>query len=351
MSASRKTIRNIYLYDPLDRLMSVQSTQRFYNGTRIATVIQGERETCFFEHSALPLAKLQLPDTINILATDQQTSVLSGVSSDVCRTHAYTPFGYRHPENKFSNLLGFNGELPDVTTGHYMLGQGRRAFNSVLMRFNSPDTLSPFGKGGINAYAYCGNDPVNWEDKSGKFRGRIKYLLSPASSTRLRPTRSSNVYLNEQRVGVEVSRTSSIVQAYGETTPLRARDTNIGLIVGRSQPSRPSVLGSGTGSLSTEAALESLPPRYVPGVTRISSREALVNTYTSPVHHFTSFDSRDLYSGLAVPFREQQSQPWHFFYLNTYESPIYFNERGAPFGYAEIVAVRAMRTDIRRNSF
>jgi hypothetical protein len=35
------------------------------------------------------------------------------------------------------------------------------------MRFHSPDRLSPFGKGGVNAYAYCGGSPVNRTDPSG----------------------------------------------------------------------------------------------------------------------------------------------------------------------------------------
>ncbi|MDB5994231.1 MAG: hypothetical protein JWP42_1367, partial [Pseudomonas sp.] len=33
--------------------------------------------------------------------------------------------------------------------------------------FNSPDSWSPFGKGGLNAYAYCSGDPVNSSDSSG----------------------------------------------------------------------------------------------------------------------------------------------------------------------------------------
>jgi hypothetical protein len=36
------------------------------------------------------------------------------------------------------------------------------------MRFLSPDQLSPFGWGGLNAYAYCAGDPVNHSDPSGK---------------------------------------------------------------------------------------------------------------------------------------------------------------------------------------
>jgi len=35
------------------------------------------------------------------------------------------------------------------------------------MRFTSPDGLSPFGKGGRNAYAYCEADPMNNVDPSG----------------------------------------------------------------------------------------------------------------------------------------------------------------------------------------
>ncbi|MFA1026632.1 MULTISPECIES: RHS repeat-associated core domain-containing protein [Pseudomonas syringae group] len=48
------------------------------------------------------------------------------------------------------------------------MGNGYRAYNPVLMRFNSPDSLSPFGKGGLNAYAYCAGDPVNRSDPDGR---------------------------------------------------------------------------------------------------------------------------------------------------------------------------------------
>jgi len=37
----------------------------------------------------------------------------------------------------------------------------------LLMRFNSPDKLSPFGEGGLNTYSYCQGDPVNRVDPSG----------------------------------------------------------------------------------------------------------------------------------------------------------------------------------------
>jgi RHS repeat-associated protein len=43
-------------------------------------------------------------------------------------------------------LPGFNGNRADPVSGSY-LGNGYRAYNPVLMRFNCPDSLSPFGAG------------------------------------------------------------------------------------------------------------------------------------------------------------------------------------------------------------
>ena len=177
MNIQHKSIANRYLYDPLDRLTGNHSGQCFYNGTRIATEIHNNRKICFFEHEAMPLAEFQLGETVTLLATDQQTSVLNSVSPELGLPQSYSPYGYRPTTNGLLNLLGFNGEHPDPITGHYLLGQGYRAFNPVLMRFNSPDELSPFDRGGINSYTYCLNDPVNRKDTNGHFS--ISSLFKP----------------------------------------------------------------------------------------------------------------------------------------------------------------------------
>jgi RHS repeat-associated protein len=64
-------------------------------------------------------------------------------------------------------LLGFNGEWQDSVPGGYHLGKGYRMYNPALRRFTSPDSLSPFGAGGINSYSYCAGDPINHTDPSG----------------------------------------------------------------------------------------------------------------------------------------------------------------------------------------
>nr|WP_314483549.1 RHS repeat-associated core domain-containing protein [uncultured Pseudomonas sp.] len=78
----------------------------------------------------------------------------------------YSPYGHRLGS---LNLLGFNGERLDSRLGSYFLGNGYRLFSPVLMRFNVADSMSPFGGGGLNSYAYCSGDPIKFRDPSGHF--------------------------------------------------------------------------------------------------------------------------------------------------------------------------------------
>jgi RHS repeat-associated protein len=82
--------------------------------------------------------------------------------------------------------IAFGGQMVDRLTGCYHLGNGRRTYNPVLMRFHSADSLSPFSDGGLNAYAYCNGDPINRVDPSGAYpvtsaRNRVD-VISPAIS-------------------------------------------------------------------------------------------------------------------------------------------------------------------------
>ncbi|MDR0277931.1 MAG: RHS repeat-associated core domain-containing protein [Paucimonas sp.] len=67
-----------------------------------------------------------------------------------------------------SARAGFNGQLREHPQGWYHLGHGRRIYSPQLMRFHCADPLSPFDAGGLNAYAYCQGDPLNFTDPTGR---------------------------------------------------------------------------------------------------------------------------------------------------------------------------------------
>lgn len=99
----------------------------------------------------------------SLLSINQQASTLHGAGSS---PRTYTPYGYL--ASKDGPLICFTGQLRDITHGLYHLGNGHRVYQPQLMRFLSPDRLSPFGLGGMNAYAYCNGDPITRTDPSGR---------------------------------------------------------------------------------------------------------------------------------------------------------------------------------------
>lgn len=176
MESTLPILRCRYSYDPLDRLISqlqpdAPAHQRFYCKSRLATEIQGAVGYSIAQHEDLLLAQQQSQGDAretSLLATDLQRSVLNLLKTNNQRQPiAYSPYGHRTAESGLTSLFGFNGERRDPVTGHYLLGNGYRAFNPILMRFNSPDSMSPFGEAGLNYYSYCKGDPINSSDPSG----------------------------------------------------------------------------------------------------------------------------------------------------------------------------------------
>jgi RHS repeat-associated protein len=163
------TILSRYTHDPLDRLASCAPlaeamARRFYKAGQLVTEIQGAEQRTYLRADSQILAQNNQSASA-LLATDRQNSVLHAEDTAI----AYSPYGHREAVARLPGLPGFNGEQPDWVTGHYLLGNGYRAYNPTLMRFNSPDSLSPFGEGGLNRYAYCVGDPVNRSDPTGHF--------------------------------------------------------------------------------------------------------------------------------------------------------------------------------------
>lgn len=99
-------------------------------------------------------------------------------------TKAYCVYG--HASAAPLHPLAFKAEYFDTAIDGYMLGQGYRIYCPTLMRFRSEDNCSPFGRGGVNAYAYCTGDPVNrtdpdgHADMTGLFLKKIRFPPAPS---------------------------------------------------------------------------------------------------------------------------------------------------------------------------
>lgn len=140
--------------------------------------------------SAIPHGSLKITTSTTLLGCDQQNSIVRTLTPIEKTVTTYSAYGY----SGRVNLLAFNGELKHKLTGHYSLGNGHRQFNPFLMRFNTPDFQSPFREGGINCYAYCLDDPINYQDPSGNTAitttmtvlravGRFKKSILPKKSS------------------------------------------------------------------------------------------------------------------------------------------------------------------------
>ncbi|WP_205300629.1 RHS repeat-associated core domain-containing protein [Pantoea sp. Ap-967] len=143
----------------------------FYQADKIFSLNRDELTQTIFRTPDFPLGEVQHGGSHHalFLACDGNGSVLSFVGTLPRQAFSYSTFGHTH-RSAPTSLLGFNGEFADPFTFNYPLGNGYRAYCPSLMRFNSPDALSPFEHGGLNSYAYVQNDPVNSIDPTGHFR-------------------------------------------------------------------------------------------------------------------------------------------------------------------------------------
>ncbi|MBI6918683.1 MULTISPECIES: RHS repeat-associated core domain-containing protein [Pseudomonas] len=110
----------------------------------------------------IPMAQFEPTQAISLLKVDNNNSVLSTPAS----WNKYTPYGYLKQDQNAA-FLAFNGQMLDTATEAYALGNGYRLYNPALLRFHSPDDLSPFDRGGLNCYAYCEGDSINNIDPDG----------------------------------------------------------------------------------------------------------------------------------------------------------------------------------------
>jgi len=180
--------------------MSTQTLKLFYKGSKLSTVHSGSVHCSVVSGNNQNLCETNSQTTqTQLLATDAQASTVTTHAGSQTAI-AYSPYGDDSLPAAHQILSRFTGQTWLPSAIGYLLGNGHRLFNPGLMRFHSADSLSPFGKGGINAYAYCSNDPVNRSDPSGRYASFFKWLKGGYSYQKLSPklyTPNSGLSANE----------------------------------------------------------------------------------------------------------------------------------------------------------
>lgn len=146
-----------------DQRLAPQRSLHFYKSENLTTEIAAQGNRRLLWANDMALAQLDQAPSAKMLRVDLANSVI-GVGS---WPMAYSAYGYLATD-RLEALLGFTGQRYDRVTQGNPLGAGRRFYSPGLMRLCIEDPTSPFGKGGLHPYAYCGGDPINRDDPTGE---------------------------------------------------------------------------------------------------------------------------------------------------------------------------------------
>ncbi|MEN4170895.1 hypothetical protein FOT43_22315 [Serratia marcescens] len=163
-----------YHYDAAERLARRNKDRYYHNGSRRVTIMNDDGTTTRLMPGPDGNVAQSVNSRVCLVGTDGHGTVLSKSSQDGGKTFCYTPGGEHAAKPDEEGLPGYNGEAEDRVSGGYLMGENR-LYRPDLHRFTSPDSLSPFGAGGINPYCYCDGDPLNYTDPTGHFK--VGHLL------------------------------------------------------------------------------------------------------------------------------------------------------------------------------
>lgn len=160
-----------FAYDATDRLILSQrgaepNTARYYRNKNLYGLKHADETMTQLYGEQMPLAVFNRSTGTTLLGVSSERTPVCTQSLNMQPASVYSPFGQR--DNAARQLVGFKGQMSEAQSNWQFLGAGHRVYNPTSMRFHSPDRLSPFASGGLNPYAYCTGDPINFVDPTGR---------------------------------------------------------------------------------------------------------------------------------------------------------------------------------------
>ena len=238
-TASLPDALQTFEYDALGRLNRESGISLFYNGNILVNQKNDNKTARIIYGPSGAIVQVDSNNTVWLTAADLNGSILSADNpgNAVQRYEmTYGPYGQQTTqEGQSPVILGYNGERKSKLLEGYQLGNGYRLYKPSLRRFTSPDSMSPFGKGGINPYAYCEDDPLNNTDPTGHFG--LFFLLN-------------YIALDEAAIGAEAGVQAAAVRTAGGS----ARDAELELsdqFMTRSKVKKGEILFKGTSNRDT----------------------------------------------------------------------------------------------------
>ncbi|EDO1767234.1 RHS repeat-associated core domain-containing protein [Salmonella enterica] len=291
-----------YSYDAHNRMVSLptndgQTQYRLYSGQSLCGIQNADGSNVRFIQEAGQHVARETEKRVGLYDTDRKGTVRACSENGSGITGSrYTPFG----AGGGAFRAGFNGEATDDFSGLYHLGNGYRPYSPTLMRFIAPDSMSPFGAGGINVYAYCAGEPINHSDPSGhiSWQGWLGIGLGTAG-----------LALTAVMAGVAIAAAGGVIAAVSSASMTSLAVGGLGLvsdvtaIVGGAtedvSPRASSVLGwvsLGTGLAGLGAGLGSILPHICRRASTLPPSILLKSSH--PWH--LRFNDFDLYKSINV---------------------------------------------------
>ncbi len=145
----------VYDYDAIGKICGFFYSQNGGNATYYKYIRNAQGDVTYIVNNSENIVAAYTYDTWGKLV-----SIKNGSGTDI--TNNTTSIGYINP-------IRYRGYYYDNETGFYYLQS--RYYDPTMGRFINADSQLNINDGplGCNLFAYCGNDPVNYYDESGRF--------------------------------------------------------------------------------------------------------------------------------------------------------------------------------------